>query len=59
MDTIIAYRVNGGKVEVVTDPAGENIAVFSHQDVAIDYANALPLFASGQATYQIIMLDEL
>lgn len=59
MDTIIAYRMNGGKVEVVMDPAGENIAVFPHQDVAIDYVNALPLFASGQAEYQIIVLDEL
>ncbi len=58
-DAIIAYRMNGGKVAVVMDPAGENIAVFPHQDVAIDYADAHPLFASGQADYQIIVLDEL
>jgi hypothetical protein len=59
MDTIIAYRVNGGKVAVVMDPAGEDIVVFPHHDAAVAYADANPLFQSGQADYQIVTLDEL
>lgn len=58
MDTIIAYRVNGGKLQVVLSEDGE-IEVFSHQDYAVDYALDNALFNSGQADYQIIELDEL
>lgn len=58
MDTIIAYRLNGrGPVRMVMDL--DDVAVFSDHDVAVDYADANPLFASGQADYQIIVLDEL
>lgn len=59
MDCIIAYRVNGGNVEVVMDLARENVSVFSHHEFAVDYVDANPLFQSGQADYQIIVLDEL
>lgn len=58
MDTIIAYRVNGGKVQMITEEDGD-IAIFSNRDRAILYANANPLFPSGQADYQVIVLDEL
>ena len=58
MDTIIAYRVNGGKLQIVTDADGE-IEVFPHQDDAVEYADSNQLFKSGQADYQVIVLDEL
>jgi hypothetical protein len=58
MDTIIAYRVNGGQVQFVLNDDGE-CAVFAHHDEAVTYALDSALFASGQADYQIITLDEL
>jgi hypothetical protein len=59
VNCIIAYRIKGGKVEVVNDPSGDNVAVFSNYDVAVDYIYANSLFQSGQADHQIISLDEL
>lgn len=59
MDCIIAYRVNGGDVQLVMDEAEEKVAVFPHQDAAVDYADNSRLLQSGQADYQIIVLDEL
>lgn len=59
MDTVIAYRVNGGKVNFVMAEDGMDVCVFPHQDAAIDYADRNALFQSGQADYQIITLDEI
>ena len=59
MDTIIAYRVNGGKLQFVGDEDGEIVTVFPHHDAAVAFADASALFQSGQADYQIITLDEL
>lgn len=59
MDTIIAYRVNGGKVQVVYDEDSGDVTVFPHQDDAIAYAEANRLFQSEQADFQILVLDEL
>lgn len=59
MDTIIAYRINGGKVHVVMDEDTGDVAVFPHFDEAIDYADTNNLFQSGQADYQLIELTEL
>jgi hypothetical protein len=59
MDTIIAYRVNGGKVNLVMTEDGSDICVFPHHDDAVAYADEVGLFQSGQADYQIITLDEL
>ncbi len=58
IDTIIAYRTNGGKVEIVPDDEGDPF-VFSDHEKAVEYAQANGLFQSGQAVYQIIVLDEL
>ncbi len=61
MDCIIAYRVNGGPVEMVMNFEEDDakVAVFPNMDNAISYADGNKLFQSGQATYQIIELDEL
>lgn len=61
MDCVILYRVNGGRVEFVSDAKTdtENIAVFQHMDDAIAYVDANALFQSGMADYQIVELDEL
>jgi hypothetical protein len=58
MDHIIAYRINGGRLEFVLDPEGD-VCVFSGADTAISYADGNALFRSGRADYQIIELDEL
>jgi hypothetical protein len=57
MDTIIAYRVDGGVLQFVLQ--GEDVCIFAHKDEAIGYALDNALFNSGQADYQIIELDEL
>jgi hypothetical protein len=59
MDTIIAYRVNGALVQIVTWDHDGTVAVFPEHEAAVIYADANPLFASGQVDYQIIELDEL
>ena len=61
MDTIIVYRVSGGKLEVVLSGEGDHgdVAVFRHHDDAVLYAENSRLFQSGQADYQIVTLDEL
>ncbi len=60
MDTIIAFRLNGrGPVRMVMDLDGTDVAVFSDYDIAVDYAEANPMFSSGKADYQIIVLDDL
>lgn len=51
---VILYRTNGHQVEAVQTEAGE-ISEFADFDVA--YADGTPIFASGQATYQIVELD--
>lgn len=58
MDCMIAYRVNG-KIHAVMDEDTGDVAVFPHHDAAVAYADANKLFQSGQANYQIIVLDEL
>ena len=57
-ECVILYRVNNGPVQFVADADGE-IAVYPHQDTAIDYALNNKLFESGQAAYQIVELDEI
>jgi hypothetical protein len=57
MDTIIAYRINDGRVEFVMERG--MVAVFSTRENAAVYAFNNRLFASGQAEYQIIELDEI
>lgn len=63
MDTIIAYRssVGGsrGKVEVVMAPDGREVAVFDHEDAAIDYIHENPFFRRPGVASQIVVLDEL
>jgi hypothetical protein len=59
MDCIIAYRVNGGPVEIVLGINNRGPAVFPNHDRAVAYADGNKLFQSGQANYQIITLDEL
>lgn len=59
MDTIIAYRVNGGDVEIVLDIDATGPSIFPNHEAAVAYAVANKLFQSGQANYQIIELDEL
>lgn len=58
MNVIIAYRVNGGRPQFVMDDDGE-VSVFGDQDQAIDYTLQNALFQSGQADYQVIVLDEI
>ncbi len=58
MDTIIAYRTNGGRAQLVIDEDGE-VMVFPFKDEAVIFADQSDLFQSGQADYQIIVLDEL
>ncbi len=58
MDCMIAYRVNG-KVHTVMDEDTGDVTVFPHHDAAVTYADANNLFQSGQADYQIVVLDEL
>jgi hypothetical protein len=57
-DAVIAYRVNGGEVEFVAAADG-NVAMFTNRDAAVAYAATNRLFQSGQAKYQIVVLDEL
>ena len=57
-DCVILYRVNGGIVQFVMGADGE-LSVFNDQDEAISYADRNKLFQSGQANYQIVVLDEL
>lgn len=59
MDCIIAYRVNGGDVEMVLNRTGIGVVVFPNHDAAVTYADANKLFQSGQADYQIVVLDGL
>jgi hypothetical protein len=54
----ILYRVGDGKLQFVYDEAGD-MKEFSHLDDAVAYADANGLFQSGQASYQIVELDEL
>jgi hypothetical protein len=58
MDTIIVYRINGGKVQVVIND-DEEITVFPHQDEAVRYTDTNRLFQSGQSDFQIVSLDEI
>lgn len=60
-ECVILYRrTDSGHVEFVANgsfPA--MIAVYPHQDAAVDYCLSNRLFTSGQADYQIVELDEL
>ena len=58
MEAVIAYRVNGGPVEMVLEEAGD-VAVFGTVERATLYAESNALFRSGQGVYQILELDEL
>lgn len=58
MKAIIAYRVNGGPVEMVLEEAGD-VAVFGSVERAELYAGSNKLFESGQGVYQVLELDQL
>jgi hypothetical protein len=58
MRCIVLYRINGGVADAVQDESGE-ITEFADMDAAIAYCRGNPLFASGQAVYQIVELYEL
>lgn len=58
MDTIIAYRINGGPVQVIMDEE-EKVGVFQDYDSALKFASESKLFQSGQADYQIVELGLL
>lgn len=58
MSCIIVYRVDNGSVEFVANTLGA-LAVFPHRDAAIAYCENNKLFQSGQASFQIVELDEL
>lgn len=61
MNCAILYRVNGGKLEFVYEPGREDegIAEFPNHDAAVAYTEQNKLFQSGQADYQIVVLDKL
>jgi hypothetical protein len=57
-DIIIAYRVNGGKVQFLLDEEGD-VAIFTDMKHVDHYVEHNALFRSGQTTLQIIELDEI
>lgn len=59
MNYVILYRVNEGKVEAVLIEDSNDVAEFSSIDRACSYVDRNVLFTSGQASYQIVELDEL
>lgn len=61
MNCCILYRVNGGRLQFVGDLWQDEavISEFPDMDAAVAYAENNKLFQSGQADYQIVVLDEL
>ena len=55
---VILYRIGAGPVLFVAD-ATDEVSVFPDRDAAVAYALNNRLFESGQATFQIVELDEL
>jgi hypothetical protein len=62
MNCVILYRVGiGGVVDAVHEITADGtfISEFPSVDAAVAFADRNALFESGQASYQIVELDEL